>query len=308
MVKKIKKTSASIIALVFAAAGLLSSVPLGIFAELSPGGLPTNKPPATISITEKGDVKVKNIVIFQIAGSTFFARTYWGEAFVRWTVRTNKDTNLVKRFGGKAKLSEIAVGDVLDVEGSLLSGADSLNINATDIRDISLEKEEGSFSGKVVKADSAAGNFVMITDSGLTLTVDVGSNVSIKKGVIFIPLSKVVPGDVVLFVSGSYLQPTQTIEATNVEIYQTPDLFKPRNFQGILKNVSGPDLPATLIVTVGAIDYNVVLDSKAQVFTAKKKLTKLQRFVVGDTVRFYGSIREAEQTTVDAEVVRNLDL
>lgn len=290
------------------AVGLFVFVPLCLFAQLSPSGLPTNKPSATISISDKGEVKVKNIVVFQIAGSTFFARTYWDQAFVRWTIRTNKDTNLVKRFGGNAKLSEIAVGDVLNVDGSLLSGADSLNINATFIRDMTLEKEDGSFAGKVTKVDAAASSFVMTADSGQTITVHMGNGVSIKKGVIFIPLSKVNPGDVAIFVSGSYHEPTQTIEATNVEIYQTPELFKAKNYQGTLKSLSGTDLPSTLVVAVGGADYNVVLNGKSQVLSANKKTSKLQRFVVGDKVRFYGSIREAEQTTIDAEVIRNLDL
>lgn len=301
-----KKTYASIITLAFVAVGLL---PVLVLAQISSGGLPTNKPPATISISDKGEVKVKNIVVFQIAGSTFFARTYWDQAFVRWTIRTNGDTNLVKRFGGNAKLSEISVGDVLNVDGSLLSGADSLNINATVIRDMTLEKEDGSFSGRVTRVDTSASSFVMTADSGQAITIHMGSSVSVKKGVISIPLSKVNPGDVAIFVSGSYHEPTETIEATNVEIYQTPELFKRKNYQGILKSLGGSaDLPATIVVTIGGVDYSVVLDSKAQVLSANKKTKKLQRFVVGDTVRLYGAIREAEQTTIDVEIIRNLDL
>ena len=58
------------------------------------------------------------------------------------------NTNIIKRFGGNAKISDISVGDVLNVDGSLLSSSDSLNINATNIRDLNLEKEDGNFSGK----------------------------------------------------------------------------------------------------------------------------------------------------------------
>lgn len=281
--------------------------PIFILAQLSPGGLPTYRPPASVTISTDGNAKAENVVVFQIIGNTFFARTYWNEAYVKWTIRTASSTQMVKKYGGVANISDIAVGHILNVEGQLLSGADSLNLNATSIRDLSLQVEDGSFSGKVTKVDNGVGNFVMLTNSGLSITVKTGG-ISIKKGVIFIPLSKIVAGDKILSVVGNYTPADQTIVATNVEVYQTPSLFAPRNFEGKLKSVSGTNLPSSVVITVGSVDYTVVLPSNTVVLTAKRKNVSLGRFLVGDTVRFYGAIRPAEQTTVDAEVIRNLNL
>lgn len=90
-------------------------------------------------------------------------------------------------------------------------------------------------------------------------------------------------------------------------MYQDKSIFVERNFQGTLKSVSTVVLPATLVVTVGATDYTVYLADSSSVLRNNRKPTTLSRFVVGDTVRFYGAIRETNFEEIDAEVVRDLN-
>lgn len=279
-----------------------------VFAQLSSAGVPLARPPATVSVSEVGDVKIKNAVVFMISGNTIFVRTYWDDAFIRWTVRVNEKTEVLKKFGGKIKVSDIKVGDVINTDGKMLTGADSLDINASVVRDLNLEKEGGTFSGKVTRANDGTGTFVLTTNDGKSLTIKVNGGTTIKKGMIFIALSNLNYGDTILSVEGSYHQPTETVEATNIEVYQTKKIFEPRNFEGKLESLSGTELPVTMVVSVGDTSYTVFLPAGSQVLNAKKNPAKLQRFVLGDTVRFYGKIQETNLTVVDAEVVRNLDL
>ena len=84
-------------------------------------------------------------------------------------------------------------------------------------------------------------------------------------------------------------------------------MFAPRNFEGTLKSISGTTLPATLVVTVSGTDYTVYLAKTTVVLKKNRSAATLGRFVVDDTVRFYGAIRQANFTEIDAEIVRDLN-
>lgn len=282
-------------------------LPISVFGqEVDIANLP--KPPATISVSEKGEVKVKNAVVFHIISNTLFIRTNWDNAYIRWTIRTDNNTQIIKKFDGTASLSEIKVGHILNIDGNLVTGSESMDMKATFIRDLSLENEDGSFSGTVYNSDGGGKVLTLKTKNKKDITVTMDSDTVVKKGNININPSKIKTGDIVLGVSGIYHQPSETIKAKSIEIYQDKKVFAPRNFQGKLKSLSSTNLPTNAIVTVGSIDYTVVLGEKTQVLNNKKSNTKLNRFVEGDIVRFYGSIKEGAETTVDAEIIRNLDL
>ncbi len=287
---------------------LIISPSLVFGADIDISTLSTIKPPSTISISEKGDVVVKNAVVYMISGSTLFIRTYWDDAFIRWTIRVGDKTELIKKFNGSMKIADIKVGHVLNAEGTMISGADSLNINAKVVRDLNLEDENGKFSGVVSRANDGSNTFVLKTDSGKNLTIKVDGGTTIKKGARYITLSEVAYGDKVLSVEGIYHQPTESVKTNFVEIYQTKKTFEARNFEGKLKSLSGTSLPVVAVVTVDNVDYTFNLPINAEVLTNKRKVVSLQRYVIGDKVRLYGKIRDTNLTMVDAELIRNLDL
>ena len=276
--------------------------------SLEAAGLPSIHPPATITVSEDGGAEIKNAVVFRIAGNTLFVRTYWDETFIRWTIRTDAKTQIIKRFSGATKFSEIAVGHVLNIDGTLLSGSETFNLNSTFIRDLSLENESGTFSGRVIKADASSNNLTMVTSAGTYITVKFNSGATIKKGAIYLQPSQIVVGDKVLSVSGIYHEPSQSIEASNVEIYQDPSIFIPHNFQGTIKGLLGTTLPATFTLVLKSKQYSVAMSDKTIIMKADRSLVDLKRFVEGDTVRIYGKIRKTDLTTIDAELVRNISL
>ncbi len=294
--------------LIFLAILTVFTVPFWTFGEEQIDITNLPKPPATVSVSEKGDVKIKNAVVFYIVSNTVFARTNWDNAYIRWTIRTDGNTKVIKRFDGVATLADIKVGHILELEGKLASGSEAMDLKATFIKDLSLENEDGSFSGTVSNVNNDGRNFTLKTKYNKNISVNVSSDATIKKGNITILSSKIKNGDVVLRLTGLYHQPSETIQAKTLEIYQDRAVFAPRNFQGKLKSLSANTLPSVATVTIGSVNYTFNLNEKTQVLNNKKANTKLNRFVEGDTVRLYGSLKEGIDNTADAEIIRNLDL
>ncbi len=243
-----------------------------------------------------------------ISGSTLYVRTYWGDAYIRWVIRSSNKTEFIKMFGGLSNISDLKVGHIINVQGMMVSGVDTLNVDASVIRDLSLENEDGTFSGKIISVDQASGSFSLISSEGKFIKVKVSSDTTIKKGAIYINISKLAVADRILSVIGSYHQPSETVNASQISVYQDSSVFIPRNFQGKLKALSGVSLPANFTLVVASKEYNVVMSDKVEVLSVKRQPAKLQRFLEGDTVRVYGKIRETDLNTIDAEIVRDLDL
>ena len=265
--------------------------------------------PSDIHIKPDGTFSATNVVVYQKAGtSNFFSRVTWGDAYVRVTVLANKDTVITKAHGETATVGDIREKDVLDVEGKLSSGEGALTINATRIRDTSLQVESKTLSGTVVGVNPDNSSFVLSNQTfGATTTVILSSSVPIQKGARAISLGDISSGDRILSVSGSYDYPKNAFSATSMEVYQDKTMFTARNFQGTLKSISGTTLPATLAVEVGDTNYTVSVAADSSVLRNNRKPTTLSRFVVGDTVRFYGAIRETNFEEIDAEIVRDLN-
>jgi hypothetical protein len=104
-----------------------------------------------VNITSDGTATISGAKVMQLAGSTFFMRMYWGEAYVRFIIKTNSKTKILRGTGEATTIGEVKEGDWLDVKGMLESGSDSLNIVATSIKNSSVQKKQSSFSGKVFK-------------------------------------------------------------------------------------------------------------------------------------------------------------
>ena len=257
-----------------------------------------------LQIKPDGTFSGKNLTVVQVAGKNVFGRATWGQAFVRITMLMNASTTVKKAHGEPAEIRDIAEGDLLDVEGALVSGADSVMINAKTVRDISLEKTGKTISGTVTSINYNGLVFVVGRNSAST-TVQVSASTPLKKGVRSIEFATIKSGDTVSAVEGVYDYRTNTLSASRVEIYQDTKVFAPRNFEGVLKTTSS-SLPATLTVSVGEKEYTVSLQANATILNKAKSKTALSRFVVGDTVRFFGSIRQSNMSEIDADTVRDL--
>jgi len=264
-------------------------------------------PPSEISIKPDGTFFATNVVVMQKsekAGANLFSRVTWGSVFLRITVLASS-AKITKNNGGSATVEDIQIGDILDVEGTLAPGADTLLINATSIRDLSLNIESKNISG-IIKTLNATLNTLTLMDKKLG-AITVVAPYNIQKGARTISAGELVVGDKVLSASGSFDYSTKTFTAENMEVYQDKSIFKAQNFQGTLKSLSGTALPTTAVITVGKTDYTIYLAASAKMMSKNKAATTLQRFTVGDKVRFYGAIRQTNLFEIDAEIIRNLN-
>lgn len=249
----------------------------------------------------------KNLFVIQKTGTVIYTRARWGQTFVRVTVFTDKDTVLTKKYGGRASIAEIKEGDLLNAEGTLAVGADEVVVTAKKVKDLSLQSEPKKLLGTVRGVHGDGNSFILKNTTFGSTTIAISSSTILKKGVRTIALGEVAVGDKVLSASGIYDYKTNTLSATSTEFYQDKTVFNPRNFTGTLKEISGTTLPATLTVAVGNTSYTVFLDAKASLFNKTKQATSLSRFVVGDSVRLYGKIRQINLKEIDATIASDLN-
>ena len=263
--------------------------------------------PSEISIKPDGTFFATNVIVMQKsekAGTNLFSRVTWGSVFLRITVLASS-AKIIKNNGGSATVEDIRVGDILSVKGTLAPGADSLVINALEVRDLSLNVESKNISG-IIKMLNVPLNSFTLTDKKLG-AVSVVAPYKIQKGARTISVGELAVGDKILSATGSFDYATKTFTASDMEVYQDKSIFKAQNFQGTLKSLSNASLPANVAVTVGKNDYTVYLPATATVMSKNKAATALQRFTVGDKVRFYGAIRQTNLFEIDAEIIRNLN-
>ena len=263
--------------------------------------------PSEISIKPDGTFFATNVIVMQKsekAGTNLFSRVTWGSVFLRITVLASS-AKIIKNNGGSATVEDIRVGDILSVKGTLAPGADSLVINALEVRDLSLNVESKNISG-IIKMLNVPLNSFTLNDKKLG-AVSVVAPYKIQKGARTISVGELAVGDKILSATGSFDYATKTFTASDMEVYQDKSIFKAQNFQGTLKSLSNASLPANVAVTVGKNDYTVYLPATATVMSKNKAATALQRFTVGDKVRFYGAIRQTNLFEIDAEIIRNLN-
>lgn len=275
--------------------------------DYNPASAGAGKP--EVHIKTDGTMTVRSAKVDQVLNTTLFLTTKWGAMALRWTMKTDGATKVVKRYGGNARVADIKLGDYLDVEGDFFVGSDFFGLTAQSIKDWSLQEEAGTFSGRIVEYN--ANNFVLRTPMQ-NITVQTATSTSIKKGGVAISWSRLKNGDTVVLADGVYDYAKNTLTASQIVVFQPTAIFAARNYEGVLKRIDAPRLPTTLIVVVGT-DYTVQLSQKTEVLKKNRAPGELSRFVVGDIVRFYGPLRQEEnilrdELVVDAEVVRNLNL
>ncbi|TSC61395.1 MAG: hypothetical protein Athens041674_785 [Parcubacteria group bacterium Athens0416_74] len=260
-----------------------------------------------LHVTAKGDLSATGLTVMLKSGSTLYVRATWEDSFMRMVVTTNSNTVVSKNYGEKATVSDIEVGHRIDVEGQLVSGSDTVTIVAAKIRDAALVKESKTFSGTIKRVDGSSQSFVFTDKSLGDVTVVVLPSTPITQGKRQVQFSTLKAGDKVISMSGTYDYTAKTLSPAAIELYQSKDIFVAKNFEGTLKSVSRTTLPAQLTVSVSGIDYTVYLSEKSTVLSKNRSATSFRRFAEGDKVRFYGAIREANLSEVDAEVVRDLN-
>lgn len=95
-----------------------------------------------------------------------------------YTVNVTANTMVVRKFGGRSSLDEFAIGDTLRVWGTLTG----TTIDATKVKNYSIQRVGGTFQGTILSVDSAALTFVLDTRKRDDQTVQVVSTTKIFQG------------------------------------------------------------------------------------------------------------------------------
>ncbi len=261
-----------------------------------------------VHITRDGVALVTGVKVMQIAGTTLYTRLYWGDAYVRLLVKTNSSTKFYRGTGEVTKLSEVSVGNMLDMTGQLESGSENLVLIATTVKNSSVQKQQATLSGRVVSVDLSGKIFVINSSKYGLVTVNTSSKTQFTKGNRALDLDHVKIGDTITKTTGDYDLTAKTLVAMSVVTYVDMNLYKPQNFQGVLQAISGTSVPASLQVGIGGISYKVNVTVDTAITNKNKTAVLLSRFVPGDTIRLYGTVREIDELVIDAEIVRNMSL
>src|SRR3989344_9041110 len=158
-----------------------------------------------LHIKADGTISLQSGRVDQIAGSTFYLGLKWGALPMRFTMKTDARTIVIKRYGGSTTVSQINLGDYLDAEGEFFVGSDFFGMDALRVKDWSLQEESGVFSGVITELQPDE-RFTLLTTQKQTIVTRLATSsaVSIKKGAVAIPFGRLRKGDAILLVSGIY--------------------------------------------------------------------------------------------------------
>lgn len=260
-----------------------------------------------IHVTQDGKASMSQTKVVQIAGNTLFARLYWGDAFIRFTIKTNSSTKFFRGTGEPTTIAEIKEGDILDAVGVLETGSNTLNLVASSLKNSSVQKEQAVIAGTVTSIDLSARQFSMTSKDRGEITVKVSATTPFTEGTRTVDIGNLRNGDYISKTSGDYDHTTKTLVADKVTIYINMSMFKPQNFVGKLAEVTVAGA-TSIKVAVGKTTYAVYLTDKTSILRNNKSATTLQRFVEGDSIRLYGIMREVDEPIIDAEIIRNTSL
>ncbi len=294
------------------AAGIIISLCAPLIAHGQLGSITYNArtvgSPIEIHVTDEGNVLVKGARIEQLAGSTIYAKVYWGEVFLRMTVRTTPGTDISKKTGTSLKVSDLKVGDFISYEGKFYSGSSAFDVMATKITNWSDQIERQEFSGTITDITNMGSttNFVLRTKNNTLMPVIVTPDTQIIKGNLTLRFNELKKGDTVVSAFGPYNALTKTLTASAVKIYMSKESLAPRNYEGKMKVYSLEQ--NIFFIDINGVEYQARMKPKAPILKANRDVADPKRFLPGDKVRFYGAPREKEMTTIDAEVIRNLQM
>jgi len=267
-----------------------------------------NSPNPEIYINKAGKISIVGAKVMQFVGTTIYVRVIWQSSFMRVTVKTDQSTAITRRFGETIKLSNIVAGDYLSLEGALESNSDSLSLLAANIKNLSDQKQQNNFSGTITSLDSS-NKFTLKTTSGDFIQLSILPTTEISLGSRIVDSAHVKVGDKIMSTSGVYNYADKNFQVEKMKVYIDMNIFKPKNFKGVLKTAPEKNLPTSMVVTINSKDYTVKLSNDTQIINNKRKNIALSRFVEDDNIVLYGAIQESDTPIIDnVEIVRNASL
>ena len=135
---------------------------------------------------------------------------------MRFTMKTDGKTTVVKKYGGVATVASLKVGHYIDVDGDFFYGSDFIGLTGRAVKDYSLTEESESYSGKIIELSDS--NLVLMAPAQ-NITVVPASSLVITKGSVNIPWSRLRVGDTVALADGVYDYAKNTLTASKMLIF-----------------------------------------------------------------------------------------
>jgi hypothetical protein len=200
-----------------------------------------------------------------------------------YTVNVTEDTKIIRKFNGESSLVELAIGDMLDVRGSLTG----TTIDATRIKNLSIQRKGGSFWGSVKSIDATNKTFVLdptfpkktLADQTVTTTAATKIFQGNRAG----EFSDIAVG-MRIKVIGLWRKSANTIAADRLIIQLT-------ELNGTVKAIDTTSTPNTITVKSerkGGKDYVVAITSKTVIRDKKLGILSLADVKVGHKVHVRG--------------------
>ena len=159
--------------------------PVFVFAENNGKHLGHYKPSSVgssieVSITTDGKTIVRGARVIAVSDTTITAETLWNATSMTWTVRTDSDTNFIRKNGSGAGVGDISVGDYVSFSGQIASGS-AFTVDADVVKNWSLSEDRTVVSGIIT--DLNDGSFELATGNRGTITVDISSSTDYSGGI-----------------------------------------------------------------------------------------------------------------------------
>lgn len=207
-----------------------------------------------------------------------------------YTVTIGTNTEFVRKFNGDSSLIEFALGDTLQIEGTLTG----TTIAAKEIKDVSIQRRGGSFWGSVVSIDTTAQTFVLDpTSPGKNLvnqTITVNSATKVFQGNREGTFADLAVGMRVKVI-GLWRKSSHTVVADRVLIQLT-------EVKGVVKSIDAVSTPNTITLKTEkvesasngnarffrktSVDYTITLTSKTVIRDKHMVIIALGDVKVGD--------------------------
>ncbi len=231
-----------------------------------------------------------------------------------YTVNVSSATKIVRKYNGTSDLGEFVVGDTVQVSGKF--SADVANtIDATKVKDLSIQRVNGTFKGAIVTTTCASNSFTFKPDKRAQQNVTLSASTKITRGGEKIACAGLVAGERAKVI-GVWNTTTNTIAADRIVV----DM---RTISGTIASITPGDgtLPATITVTVkGKSDkvhasssgstptttWTVNVTSTTQLYRQYLKTATMSEFLVGDKVEARGTVSAGN--IMNAKYVRNSSL
>lgn len=258
-------------------------------------------------------------VLTNTAG-TLTAEVSFGTSKVSLTIKTNADTKVYRAYDGKSALfgvAEIAVGDILSLEGILDISATSLTVTARKIKDYSAQARDANYSG-VIKSITAtsenSGTLVLdLTNDERDLTVIVNASTTIHRFIKKTQVESLAPvlfntlavGDIVKNATG--VANTKTMQLIAKKIIVSERDIQTKKIKDVFATVVSVDQGNSMVVkTTSNVNYTVSLKNSSTVYnkwTISSKYSGVKKGSKTDGVTevstLDGLVLTANETTKD---------